>query len=186
MAYFSRTMDRTLLEWSDSTDRKPLVLRGARQTGKTAVILDSIINQKGKGVVCIYVAIGQKASTVASVVARLEEEGAMDYTIVVSASAFTGKLRMTTWRPLSSSITWSSRGTAFSASASGLSFLWRWVNLMSPVQPLQFKVSALFRLFQSGSLCILISRFVMPYACKADSRCSTVLIDSPPPTSVVA
>jgi len=60
---------------------------GDRQTGKTAVALDTIINQKGKDVVCIYVAIGQKASTVAKVVKTLENFGAMDYTIVVSANA---------------------------------------------------------------------------------------------------
>jgi len=60
---------------------------GDRQTGKTAVAVDTIINQKGLGVTCIYVAIGQKASTVAGVVKKLEETGAMDYTIVVSASA---------------------------------------------------------------------------------------------------
>ena len=60
---------------------------GDRQTGKTAVALDAIINQKGSGVVCIYVAIGQKQSTVAQVVRTLEEFGAMDYTIVVAASA---------------------------------------------------------------------------------------------------
>lgn len=60
---------------------------GDRQTGKTAVALDTIINQKGLGVICIYVAIGQKRSTVARVVQELTENGAMDYTIVVSASA---------------------------------------------------------------------------------------------------
>jgi F-type H+-transporting ATPase subunit alpha len=60
---------------------------GDRQTGKTAVAVDAIINQKGKDVVCIYVAIGQKKSTVAQVVRTLEEYGAMDYTIVVNASA---------------------------------------------------------------------------------------------------
>ncbi len=60
---------------------------GDRQTGKTAVSIDTIINQKGKGVVCVYVAIGQKASTVRQVVAKLEQYGAMDYTIVVSANA---------------------------------------------------------------------------------------------------
>jgi F-type H+-transporting ATPase subunit alpha len=60
---------------------------GDRQTGKTAVILDSIINQKGTGNICIYVAIGQKASTVAQVVAILDRNGAMDHTIVVSATA---------------------------------------------------------------------------------------------------
>jgi len=60
---------------------------GDRQTGKTTVALDTIINQKGNGVVCIYVAIGQKESTVAQVIRRLEEHGAMDYTIIVSATA---------------------------------------------------------------------------------------------------
>jgi F-type H+-transporting ATPase subunit alpha len=60
---------------------------GDRQTGKTAVAIDTIINQKGLDVVCIYVAIGQKRSTVAQVVKTLEEAGAMDYSIVVSASA---------------------------------------------------------------------------------------------------
>lgn len=60
---------------------------GDRQTGKTAVAIDTIINQKGQDVICIYVAIGQKASTVAGVVSTLEEKGAMDYTIVVSATA---------------------------------------------------------------------------------------------------
>ena len=60
---------------------------GDRQTGKTAVILDTIINQKGKDLFCIYVAIGQKASTVANVVRKLEEHGAMAYTIVVAATA---------------------------------------------------------------------------------------------------
>ncbi len=60
---------------------------GDRQTGKTAIAVDTIINQKKTGVICIYVAIGQKASTVANVVEQLKTEGAMDYTIVVSASA---------------------------------------------------------------------------------------------------
>jgi F-type H+-transporting ATPase subunit alpha len=60
---------------------------GDRGTGKTAIAVDTIINQKGQGVTCVYVAIGQKASTVASVVARLKEAGAMEYTIVVVASA---------------------------------------------------------------------------------------------------
>ncbi|HKJ76256.1 MAG TPA: F0F1 ATP synthase subunit alpha [Gammaproteobacteria bacterium] len=60
---------------------------GDRQTGKTAVAVDSIINQKDTGVTCIYVAVGQKASSVAPVVAKLEEEGAMDHTIVVAANA---------------------------------------------------------------------------------------------------
>ncbi len=60
---------------------------GDRQTGKTAIAIDAIINQKGTGVKCIYVAIGQKASSVAAVVRKLEEHGAMPHTIVVSASA---------------------------------------------------------------------------------------------------
>lgn len=60
---------------------------GDRQTGKTAVALDTIINQKGNGVICIYVAIGQKRSSVAQVVEKLRETGAMDHTIVVTASA---------------------------------------------------------------------------------------------------
>jgi F-type H+/Na+-transporting ATPase subunit alpha len=60
---------------------------GDRGTGKTAIAIDAIINQKGQGVTCVYVAIGQKKSTVASVVDRLRENGAMDYTIVVVASA---------------------------------------------------------------------------------------------------
>ena len=60
---------------------------GDRQTGKTAIALDTIINQKGKDVICIYVAIGQKRSTVANVVETLEQNGAMSYTIVVSATA---------------------------------------------------------------------------------------------------
>ncbi len=63
------------------------LLIGDRQTGKTAIALDTIINQKGKGVVCIYVAIGQKRSTVAQVVKTLEDFGAMDHTIVVAATA---------------------------------------------------------------------------------------------------
>ncbi len=60
---------------------------GDRQTGKTAVATDAIINQKGQNMICIYVAIGQKRSTVAQVVSKLKQHGAMDYTIVVSASA---------------------------------------------------------------------------------------------------
>ncbi len=60
---------------------------GDRQTGKTAVAVDTIINQKGQNVFCVYVAIGQKASTIANVVRKLEETGAMAYTIVVAASA---------------------------------------------------------------------------------------------------
>jgi F-type H+-transporting ATPase subunit alpha len=60
---------------------------GDRQTGKTAIAIDTIINQKGKNCYCIYVAIGQKRSTVAQVVATLEEHGAMEYTIIVAATA---------------------------------------------------------------------------------------------------
>lgn len=60
---------------------------GDRQTGKTAVAVDTIINQKGKGVFCIYVAIGQKQSTVAQVVAKLQEAGAMEFTTVITAAA---------------------------------------------------------------------------------------------------
>lgn len=60
---------------------------GDRQTGKTAIAIDTIINQKGKGVICIYVAIGQKQSTVAQVMEKLKSHGALDYTIIVSATA---------------------------------------------------------------------------------------------------
>ena len=60
---------------------------GDRQTGKTAVAVDAIINQKGQNMFCIYVAVGQKASTIANVVRKLEEHGAMEYTIVVAATA---------------------------------------------------------------------------------------------------
>jgi F-type H+/Na+-transporting ATPase subunit alpha len=60
---------------------------GDRQTGKTAIVVDTILNQKHSGVICVYVAIGQKASTVAQVVKTLTDAGAMDYTIIVSASA---------------------------------------------------------------------------------------------------
>src|SRR5687767_1432166 len=60
---------------------------GDRGTGKTAIAIDTIINQKGQGVICVYVAIGQKASTVAGVVKRLTDAGAMDYTIIVAATA---------------------------------------------------------------------------------------------------
>ena len=60
---------------------------GDRQTGKTAVAIDTIINQKGTGIKCIYVAIGQKASSIATVIRKLEEHGAMEHTIVVAASA---------------------------------------------------------------------------------------------------
>ncbi|WP_347489363.1 F0F1 ATP synthase subunit alpha [Desulfoscipio sp. XC116] len=66
--------------------QRELIL-GDRQTGKTAVAVDAIINQKGKDVICIYVAVGQKNSTVANVQQRLKDTGAMDYTIIVSATA---------------------------------------------------------------------------------------------------
>jgi F-type H+/Na+-transporting ATPase subunit alpha len=60
---------------------------GDRQTGKTAMAIDAVINQKGTGIKCVYVAIGQKASTVANIVRKLEQNGAMDHTIVVAATA---------------------------------------------------------------------------------------------------
>jgi len=60
---------------------------GDRQIGKTAIAIDAIINQKGKGITCVYVAVGQKQSTIANVVRKLEEHGAMDHTIVVAAGA---------------------------------------------------------------------------------------------------
>jgi F-type H+-transporting ATPase subunit alpha len=60
---------------------------GDRQTGKTAIAIDTIINQKGTGVICIYVAIGQKGSTIAQVVKTLEDNGAMEHTIVVASTA---------------------------------------------------------------------------------------------------
>ena len=60
---------------------------GDRQTGKTAVAIDAIINQKGQNVTCIYVAIGQKASSIKNIVRSLEQHGAMEYTIVVAATA---------------------------------------------------------------------------------------------------
>ena len=60
---------------------------GDRKTGKTAIAIDTIINQKGGDVICVYVAIGQKESTVVGVIEKLREQGAMDYTIVVAASA---------------------------------------------------------------------------------------------------
>src|SRR6476469_3702753 len=60
---------------------------GDRQTGKTAIAIDTIINQKGKDLICVYVAIGQKASSIKNVIKKLEEFGAMDYTVVVSATA---------------------------------------------------------------------------------------------------
>jgi len=60
---------------------------GDRQTGKTSIAVDTILNQKGKGVICVYVAIGQKASSVAQVLNTLKERGALDYTIIVMANA---------------------------------------------------------------------------------------------------
>ena len=78
---------------------------GDRQTGKTALAVDTIINQKTSGIKCVYVAIGQKQSTIANVVRKLEEHGAMEHTIVVAASASTpaamqyicGVLRRAPW-----------------------------------------------------------------------------------------
>ena len=70
---------------------------GDRQTGKTAIAIDTIINQKGNGVKCIYVAIGQKQSTVAGVVETLRRHGAMDYTIVVTAICFRAISTACTW-----------------------------------------------------------------------------------------
>jgi F0F1-type ATP synthase, alpha subunit len=64
-----------------------MLIIGDRQTGKTAVAIDAIINQKDTGVKCIYVAVGQKQSSIASVVRKLEEHGAMDHTIIVAAGA---------------------------------------------------------------------------------------------------
>ena len=69
-----------------SRGQRELII-GDRQCGKTAVAIDTIINQKGKNLTCVYVAIGQKASTIANVVRKLEESGAMEYTIVVAATA---------------------------------------------------------------------------------------------------
>ena len=60
---------------------------GDRQTGKTAIAVDTILNQKGNGVICVYVAIGQKASSIAQVVNTLSERGALEYTIIVAATA---------------------------------------------------------------------------------------------------
>merc|ERR1712054_753723 len=60
---------------------------GDRKTGKTAIAIDTIINQKTEDVICVYVAIGQKASSVASIVTTLEEKGALSYTIIVAANA---------------------------------------------------------------------------------------------------
>ena len=60
---------------------------GDRQTGKTSIAMDTIINQRGKDVICVYVAIGQKASSIAQVVANLKKHNAMDYSVVVAATA---------------------------------------------------------------------------------------------------
>ena len=60
---------------------------GDRQTGKTSIAIDTILNQKGKDVICIYVAIGQKASTIAKLVGTLQKHGAMEYTTVFAATA---------------------------------------------------------------------------------------------------
>jgi F-type H+-transporting ATPase subunit alpha len=83
----SRRASSRSTPWSTSGRGQRELLIGDRQTGKTAIAIDTIINQKGKGVICIYVAIGQKRSTVAQVVKTLEDFGAMEHTIVVSATA---------------------------------------------------------------------------------------------------
>ena len=75
--------------WLNATVLQRELIIGDRQTGKTAIAVDTILNQKGKGVVCVYVAIGQKASSVAQVVTSLQERGAMDYTVIVAATADT-------------------------------------------------------------------------------------------------
>jgi len=89
-----QSVDQPLLTGIKSLDSMVPIGRGQReliigdrQTGKTAVAVDTIINQKGKGVLCVYVAIGQKASSISNVVRKLDEHGAMDYTIIVVASA---------------------------------------------------------------------------------------------------
>ena len=74
---------------------------GDRQTGKTTIATDTILNQKGKNVICIYVAIGQKRSTVAQIVHDFEMNGAMEYTIVVSATASESRRRCNTSPPYS-------------------------------------------------------------------------------------
>ena len=71
---------------NSSTKQRELII-GDRQTGKTAIAVDTILNQKGKGVICVYVAIGQKASSVAQVLTTLKERGALDYTIIVMSTA---------------------------------------------------------------------------------------------------
>ncbi len=78
-----KAIDTMVPNWKRSGE----LIIGDRQTGKTAIAIDTIINQKGEGVHCIYVAIGQKASTVASIVKTLEEYGAMDYTTIVASTA---------------------------------------------------------------------------------------------------
>ncbi|MDR9436866.1 MAG: F0F1 ATP synthase subunit alpha [Thiohalophilus sp.] len=92
--YWRKSVDQPVQTGLKSIDAMVPVGRGQReliigdrQTGKTAVAIDAIINQKGTGVKCIYVAVGQKQSSVASVVRKLEEHGAMDHTIVVAAGA---------------------------------------------------------------------------------------------------
>ena len=70
-----------------SSDLQGELIIGDRQTGKTTIAIDTILNQKGKDVICVYVAIGQKLSTVVQIVETLEKQGALDYTIVVAATA---------------------------------------------------------------------------------------------------
>ena len=72
---------------------------GDRQTGKTAVAIDTIINQKGTGVKCVYVAIGQKQSSIANVVRKLEEHGAMAHTVIVAASRVDAGCHANIWPP---------------------------------------------------------------------------------------
>merc|ERR1712182_187588 len=82
-AFLGRVVDSL----ANPIDGQRELIIGDRQTGKTAVATDTILNQKGKDVVCVYVAIGQKAATVAQIVNTLEEAGSMDYTIIVAANA---------------------------------------------------------------------------------------------------
>jgi F-type H+-transporting ATPase subunit alpha len=89
---------------------------GDRTTGKTAICVDTILNQRGQDVICIYVAIGQKASTVAQVYERLKDEGAMDYTIIVTAPPPRPR-RSSGWRP-SPAARWASTSCSTGATRS--------------------------------------------------------------------
>ena len=86
-----KSVNQPLQTGIKAIDSRELII-GDRQTGKTAIAIDTIINQKGEDVICIYVAIGQKASTVAQLTQTLEDKGAMDYTIIVSATASDGRV----------------------------------------------------------------------------------------------